>query len=114
MGATQIGAGVGGFSDPDVNAVAGTAGTTGLPDTAQITVNVYGAFFYSSAGIGDGVTGISAGTDAVRVFIILHELAHFTQAAGFQEGDRASATQSANKKLLEQHCQKTINQASGK
>jgi hypothetical protein len=69
--------GVGNFSNPNVNAVAGSTGTNLPPSIAVITVNLEGAFFKSSAPTGiDGMNGtILGGTDAAKAFILLHELA---------------------------------------
>ena len=102
--------GVGNFSDPSVNAVTGSIGTNLPPATAGITVNVNGAFFRSSASTGiDGVNGtIAGGTDAAKAFILLHELAHATGAAGFQEGDRGPIEQNFNNGLVLQHCEKAL------
>ena len=75
-------AGVGKFSDPTVNAVAGIGGTN-LPDgSALLTVNTEGAFFNSDALTDSGRT--KGKTDVAKAFILLHELAHLTQAGARQ------------------------------
>jgi RHS repeat-associated protein len=99
--------GVGDFSDPTVNAVFGNTGTN-LGLNAGITVNANGAYFSSSVTVGVGVTGITGGTAAAQVFILLHELAHATGAAGFLDNDSDPTRQAANNALVLQNCQKSI------
>jgi len=72
--------GVGTFSSSTINAVSGNVGTN-LPDgTALITVNSNGGYFNSSAGVGVGVSEVNAGSPRAQLLILLHELAHLTQA----------------------------------
>jgi hypothetical protein len=75
--------------DPNINAVAGVAGTTLLSGTSGLTVNSTGAFFNDDRGGGLG-TNITGGTDAAEAFIVLHELAHLTGAVGFLPNDRSA------------------------
>ena len=97
--------GVGNFSNPAVNAVFGTAGTNLPTDgSALLTVNLNGAYFNSQAGVGWGVTGINAGSSQAQLFILLHELAHGTNAAGFQSNDSGQAIQTQNNQLLMRNC----------
>jgi hypothetical protein len=104
-GVTTESVGVGNFSDPLVNAVYGTTGTNLPTDgTALLTVNASGAYFNSSASVGAGVTGINGGSDQAKLFILLHELAHATEAAGFQSGDSGGIIQGQNNRLLLQKC----------
>jgi hypothetical protein len=97
--------GVGNFNNPAVNAVYGTAGTN-LPTngTALLTINVNGAYFNKNAAVGPGAVGINAGSSQAQLFILLHELAHATDAAGFQENDIGQAIQAQNNQLLMQNC----------
>ena len=85
--------GVGSFSTTD-NAVQGTGGTD-LPSGTGIAVNLNGQYFVSGSMIGYGTT-FAAGTGAAMGFILLHELAHATGAAGFIQGDSSVATQTSN------------------
>ncbi|MBI1897279.1 MAG: hypothetical protein HYS04_12270 [Acidobacteria bacterium] len=105
-------AGVGNFSDPNVNAVAGVGGTNLLPGSALLTVNVQGAFFSSGASTDNG--RLRGGTDEAKAFILLHELGHLTVAAGFQSGDRAPNIQRARNDLVHEHCQNTLDRAAGR
>jgi hypothetical protein len=97
--------GVGNFSNPGVNAVYGTAGTNLPTDgTALLTVNLNGAYFNANAGVGPGVVGINAGSSQAQLLILLHELAHATDAAGFQTNDSGQTIQAQNNQLLMQNC----------
>jgi hypothetical protein len=111
-GVTQDLVGVGNIGSPSsnnvINAVAGTDGTS-LPPTAlvAITVNLGGAFFNSS--VPTGVTGITGGTQQAQLLILLHELAHLTNAAGFIPGDSSTVAQGVNNTLLMLDCGTFIN-----
>jgi hypothetical protein len=102
--------GVGRFNDPTVNAVYGTTGTNLPTDgSALLTINLSGAFFNSNASAGTGVQGINGGSQQAKLFILLHELAHATGAAGFLSGDSSATPQGAqnqasNNALLQQKC----------
>jgi hypothetical protein len=85
------------------NAVAGVGGTN-LTNGALLTVNLSGAYFSSSAPVGNLVPGINGGSDQAKLFILLHELAHLTQAANFQPGDNTTALQNQNNSLLLNNC----------
>jgi RHS repeat-associated protein len=106
--------GVGNFSGTGnsvVNAVAGVGGTN-LPAGSLLTVNLNGAYF--NANVSTGYMGnIAGGTPLAQAFILLHELGHLTQAAGFQDNDSPStpagqANQNSNNLLVEQNCAKTL------
>jgi hypothetical protein len=104
--------GVGSFSNPGVNAVAGVVGTNLAPGTAAITVNVNGAFFNSNVSVGYGVINMTGGSDVAQIEILLHELAHLTGASGFISNDANSASaQTSNNSMVEVMCQSTLNLA---
>ena len=108
--------GVGDFSSPTTNAIA-FANAPGLPPGALLTVNLNGAFFSNK--VTTGYKGdIGGGSLLAEVFILLHELGHLTNAAGFQPGDggstpQAIANQNSNNKLVEQECAGTLNSFGG-
>ena len=112
--------GVGNFSSTGnwiTNAVSGTGGTN-LPPGALLTVNLSGAFFSSSVNTGY-MGNIGGGTDLAKAFILLHELGHLTDAAGFQPNDSGStqggiANQNSNNLLVQQNCAKTLDLFGGK
>ncbi len=103
---------VGEFGDSTVNAVAGVGGTNLAPGTAGLTVNINGAFFNSTAGVGVGAD-FHGGTDIAKAFILLHELAHLTGAKGFLDNDKSEDRQRQNNLMILQHCRSTINWAAG-
>jgi RHS repeat-associated protein len=109
--------GVGNFSGPGAsttNAVAGNSGTD-LPDGMLITVNLNGAFFYSNSIAGYG-TNIQGGTDAAKALILLHELAHITEAQGFINDDGGAnneAAQTRNNQLVLENCGGVVGRAAG-
>jgi len=111
--------GVGTFSDNTVNAVEGTSGTNLSPGSMLITVNTNGAFFSAQASVGYGVpAGITGGSGAAQALILLHELAHALEAAGFiaNDGPMANgqpnvAAQTANNQLVMQNCGNIVNLA---
>lgn len=96
--------GVGNFSDPLTNAVAGTTGTNLAVGSAFLTVNLNGAYFNSGASVGAGVSGINGGSDQAKLFILLHELGHLTGAQDFVDGDNIGYYQRRNNALLMSHC----------
>jgi hypothetical protein len=110
-GTTTI-VGVGNFSDPAVNAVAGVGGTNLAPGTAGITVNLTGAYFNSALSAGYG-TNIQGGSDAAKALILVHELAHVTGANGFLDNDNNPSAQTQNNHMLLERCGKTIHRAAG-
>ena len=107
--------GVGSFSDSTVNAVAGISGTN-LPAGMLITVNTNGAFFNSSVSVGYDVPAwITGGSNAAQALILLHELAHDLNAAGFNQNDAGNATaEGQNNQLVLQNCGNVINFFAGK
>jgi hypothetical protein len=108
----QVFAGVGKFSVSSVNAVAGTSGTNLQAGSAMITVNVDGAFFTATQPADSGRIG--GGTDEAKAFILLHELAHLTDAAGFLRGDSGPDRQLHNNDLVRANCQTTLDRAAGR
>lgn len=104
--------GVGVFSDNSTNAVAGTGGTNLVPGSMSITVNVNGAFFNANAGPMYGTT-VPPGTFEAQVFILLHELAHITEAAGFRGRDNNPVDQTWNNQLVLENCGATVRRAAG-
>lgn len=99
--------GVGAFSDLQVNAVAGTAGTNLASGTAAITVSLDGAFFRRGS-VGIDVIDMEGGTDVAKGFILLHELAHLTGAFGFEDNDRAEDVQGRNNVKVQVMCGRTL------
>ena len=95
---------VGDFGVSTANAVAGVSGTDLETGYSLLTVNLQGAFFNSDRSTDSG--RIAGGSDEAKAFILLHEIAHLTQAAGFQENDSAPAIQLANNDLVHDNCQK--------
>jgi hypothetical protein len=99
--------GVGNFSSTGnsvTNAVAGTGGTN-LSSGALLTVNLNGSYFSSSVNTGY-MGNITGGSDLAKVFILLHELAHLTDASGFSSNDGSStaagiANQNSNNLLVQ-------------
>jgi hypothetical protein len=94
-----------------VNAVSGTAGTD-LPGGTLMTINAGGAFFGSNLSADNG--RITGGTDLAKAFILVHELAHLTSAAGFADGDSGQPgtlggqRQIDNNNLIHDKCQTTL------
>jgi RHS repeat-associated protein len=90
---------------------------TDLPPGYAITVNDAGAFFVGSYTNSSGQTmtlsanGYAGGTSQAQVAILLHELAHFVGAAGFQSNFENSAAGKRNDALVKQHCKDTLNAA---
>jgi len=109
--------GVGNFGGPGAsttNAVAGNSGTD-LPDGMLITVNLNGAFVNSNGIAGYG-TNIQGGTDAAKALILLHELAHLTEAQGFNNNDGGAnneAAQTTNNQLVLENCGGVVARAAG-
>ena len=114
LGANPLGRNFIGAADLDqkgVNAFQGNSGTDLGDGIASITVANNGAFFNSDVGVGDGVQGITGGTDAAKAFILLHELAHFLGAARFQSPDGGTDNKQAqidNNELVQEKCSNTI------
>jgi hypothetical protein len=102
--------GHGAFNNSGVAAFVGNSPSqTDIPDGYAMTVNDMGLFFNSISGLTAG--GYTGGTSKAQVFILLHELAHWVNAAGFQNDFQNSAATTANDNLVKQNCGKTINAA---
>jgi RHS repeat-associated protein len=96
---------VGNFTS-NLAAFTGTGGTNLAPGDAAIVVNGVGAFFSSAFTVGPGK--IQGGTDQADVFILLHELGHALDAAGFKSDFNNSAAGKSNDALIQANCQKTL------
>jgi hypothetical protein len=81
-----------------------------------ITVNTNGAFFNSSVSVGYDVPAwITGGSNAAQALILLHELAHDLNAAGFNQNDAGNAAaEGQNNQLVLQNCGNVINFFAGK
>jgi hypothetical protein len=112
---TQALVGVGNFSDNSVSAVAGIGGTNLAAGSALLAVNLGGAFYNSSYTVGGGGQTYTGGTAQAQGFILLHELGHLTDAAGFQSNDNGpnNPAQTSNNALVAEHCQKTLSWLGG-
>ena len=55
--------------------------------------------------------GYTGGTTRAQVFILLHELAHFTNAPGFQSDLGDPVATASNDSLVNKNCGRTINAA---
>jgi len=98
--------GVGSFANTPgtiTNAVSGVNGTN-LTNGALLTVNLSGAYFSGSEPVGNLVHGINGGSNQAKLFILLHELAHLTQADGFQPEDNGRDLQNQNNSILLNKC----------
>jgi hypothetical protein len=80
---------------------------TNLPAGYAITVNNAGAFFNSQYKVG----GLAGGSGRAQVHILLHELAHFLNAAGFQDDFNNSRAGISNDRLVKKHCGKMVRDA---
>lgn len=113
LDSTKMAVGVGTFDTPTTNAVAGTSGTDLAPGSMSITVNTGGAFFSGNVTTGLGVS-IPSATDAARVFILLHELAHSFGAVGFNQADGGNGdAQKFNNTLVLDKCGALVDRAAG-
>jgi hypothetical protein len=78
----------------------------------NIFVNAGGAFFYGGAvptGNGSIPTTLTANSTGGQLLILLHELAHVNNTAGFAQSDANAGDNASNNDQVWQHCQKTIN-----
>ena len=98
----------------------GYNGITGWIGSGYIvTINTSGAFFNAGQGVGYAlnydaqVSALQGGTQAGQFFILLHELAHFFQAQGFDQNDQTRGQQEFNNDLLWEKCSKTVQSAPG-
>lgn len=80
-----------------------------------ITINSSGAFFSGAVGVGyadkfaSDMNKLVGGTPPAQNFILLHELAHYFQANGFNPNDTGSvAAQKMNNDLIWKNCANTI------
>jgi RHS repeat-associated protein len=94
----------------------GASAATNVPDLPfYITVNTMGAFFQSGLGVGyvddqyaADMNSLQSGTGSAQMFILLHELAHYFKAQGFDQGDTSIAAQKHNNDMIWDKCGKTI------
>ncbi len=108
--------GSGAFSVNSVAAFAGTVNadgsSTGVPDTAALTVNTNGAFFNATATGGGafsvGTAGYAGGTLQAQATILIHELAHILGAPYFQPDFGNSDAGKANDGYVNAFCGRLI------
>jgi len=89
---------------------------TDLPPGYAIMVNTMGAFIVGSYTKDNksytlSANGFAGGTSQAQVAILLHELAHFLGAAGFQSDFNNPAAATSNDRLIRQNCRRTLNAA---
>jgi RHS repeat-associated protein len=102
--------GHGEFDDSSIGAFTGNdRSQTDIPDGFAMTVNDTGLFFKSISGLTAG--GYSGGSSQAQVFILLHELGHWLNAAGYQSDFGVPDAGRANDNLVKNNCGKTINGA---
>jgi RHS repeat-associated protein len=80
----------------------------GLPKDSTITVNTNGAFFNSGYTVSGGGVRYPGGTLKAQAFILIHELAHEVEAAGFQPDAGSSTAEASNNNLVQKNCGKQI------
>ncbi len=110
--ATGVAVGVGNFSDPNINALAGTFGTNIIPaGSMQITVNSAGAFFNGNVPVGPGVPQTILGdTSAAQAEILIHELAHIMNAFASSGSDYGNNyLEQQNNQAVMDNCGQVIN-----
>jgi RHS repeat-associated protein len=90
------------------NANSNGSPVAGLPQNATITVNANGAFFNSGYNVTGGTASYKGGTLQAQAFILIHELAHEVNAAGFQPDAGSAAAQASNNNLVQKNCGKQI------
>jgi RHS repeat-associated protein len=101
--------GYGTLSSNTTAAFVGTMNTdgtpiSGLPGDSSITVNSNGAFFNSGYTVGSGNTQYNGGTLQAQIFILIHELAHLSGAAGFQSDAGNPSAVAKNNALVQKNC----------
>jgi RHS repeat-associated protein len=101
--AMNIGAISGQPSNTIINAVSGG------PRYGTITINLEGAGFSRHVPVGNGVTGITAGTQRALAQIFLHELAHLAGTFGFLADAGNSDQVKKNNELLLSNCRGVLN-----
>jgi RHS repeat-associated protein len=77
-----------------------------------IALNQQGAFFSSSVTTNNG--RISGNTDRARVFILIHELAHFNQVPGFLSDRGNPGAGTSNNSTINEHCRRTLGRSNGR
>jgi hypothetical protein len=97
--------------NPDGSTSITHAQTPGIAVGEVTTINTLGGFFNSTYQ-GQPLTvdrgKIQGGTVSAQLFILLHELAHGTEAKGFQYDFQDQKMVDKNDKLLEEKCKETI------
>jgi hypothetical protein len=101
--------GYGTLSSNTTAAFVGTMNTdgtpiSGLPGDSSITVNSNGACFNSGYTVGSGNTQYNGGTLQAQIFILIHELAHLSGAAGFQSDAGNPSAVASNNALVQKNC----------
>lgn len=76
----------------------------------NVFVNAGGAFFYGGnvPSANGSIPGIQANSQSGQLLILLHELAHVNNTAGFAQNDTDGGVNAGNNDQVWQHCQKTI------
>ena len=76
----------------------------------NVFVNAGGAFFYRGTvpTANGSIPGITANSSSGQLLILLHELAHVNNTAGFAQSDSDATVNASNNDQVWQHCQKTI------
>jgi hypothetical protein len=101
----------------NTSAITHTGGTTGIPAAGIITaVNDNGGFFNATTTNSQGQTlnfeagprAYSGGTLKAQAFILLHELGHGINIAGFQHDNGIPKAGKANDKMVDQNCRSLI------
>jgi len=91
------------------------SGPSALAPNAAIVVNGQGAYFNSTfMGLpisADSLGNIPGGSPQGQIFILLHELAHSTNAISPDQKDPSGAIHRQNDKALEKNCKDTIKAA---
>ena len=90
---------------------------TDLPAGYLIAVNTGGAFFNSQINVNGRMRptnsgGWSGGTNQAQVFMLLHELGHHLEAAGFRNDFGNDEAGRVNDGIVNMHCFGTITAAS--
>jgi RHS repeat-associated protein len=90
-------------------------GPTALAPNAAIVVNGLGSYFYPNfmglPNLADALHNIGGGTRQGQVFILLHELAHSTNAIAPDHDDPTGQIHRQNDKALQKNCKDTIKAA---
>lgn len=87
-------------------------GITGVgANQVGIALNKQGAFFNADVTTNNG--RISGNTDRARVFILIHELAHFNQVPGFQSDRGNAKAGTGNNNMIQKYCGTTLKRYNG-